>query len=835
MTFTALLLRLLQLLISFTLVLTSIHVVNGAPATTGVVVIEIPDGQIQNPIPTKSGLSLFRATDVAGDDIFYVGSVGQNTWGSLTTDLFGTVKPVTITNSAGLTITGLPEASASQSSITSVVPESAIPTLSSIPPSFAFTTIDAKNHSVVNLGQIFTRKDGSTSTAFILSDISTSCLTTVNSQGSTVFETLGLFTRSNGSVATDTLSFVTDSSTLALYMAAAGRSSSTASNTTGYQIPATGASGTGIGPGAASMSETARSYNTSVKSAVSANSSSRNNSSLQHDPNTSLPTRMQTWSSRSINTLRDAMVSDTTALSPSLQSPRMNAALPMSIVQSTSATSQIASRRTSASPSTQRGLSWSHAAGGSGSTLGLLTPRATTTIARKSGMPSEDQASISASSTTGGSSTYGSAVGDLLLAAPSDATLAGSLIAALLVQQVPTITTVPPGMALQSITTKTKCSHAFAMATTTSSGSTVTTVVPKICHDDAAFLLFPGAAIPLLCTRALSLLGFLLRWICDPRTGVLIGVDDITVLPPGPAAGAGSAEGSNPDPDNDPQTEVDEPTNSRGSSGQASSTDFPSRGSSGQAASTDFPSTSRISSTMTTSASTAVARPYYLFGGVGDEDEVSNLLGALDSKYKALQPAIGSTPMSGADWVNINLTANEVAVLSPNPDVLLLVPYLSVTESVSATGNQVSTTASFSTLSSYPSTTVPTLSESSAFSESSSPSGLPKVKVRRKSPSHQIRETKLSARKANEAEKVALNKRDAGRNILAQYGSDKMPCPRDLAVISWAPGVPAVLDYPYLFLQSQGEDTWAILVSSGIESGHVVSQITSAFHSICED
>lgn len=177
---------------------------------------------------------------------------------------------------------------------------------------------------------------------------------------------------------------------------------------------------------------------------------------------------------------------------------------------------------------------------------------------------------------------------------------------------------------MQSITTSTKCSHAFALASTTSSASTVVTVVPKICRDDAAFLLFAGAAIPLLCKTVLSLLGFLLRWICDPRTGKLLGIDDITILPPGPAAGAGSAEGSPPNPKDDPQSEDDEPTNSRNSSDHASST--------------SFPSTNRRSSTMTSSASSAVTGPYYLFGGVGDEDEVSDLLRALNSIYKALQP-----------------------------------------------------------------------------------------------------------------------------------------------------------------------------------------------------
>lgn len=79
------------------------------------------------------------------------------------------------------------------------------------------------------------------------------------------------------------------------------------------------------------------------------------------------------------------------------------------------------------------------------------------------------------------------------------------------------------------------------------------------------------------------------------------------------------------------------------------------------------------------------------------------------------------------------------------------------------------------------------------------------AKVRRLSPSHQIRGSELSPHEHNDTERVVLTRRDPGGNILVQYGSDKMPCPRDLAVISWPPGVPAVLNYPYLFQQSQGD------------------------------
>ena len=753
---------------------------NGS-TTTGVVVVEIPDGQIQVPVPTKSGISLFKAIDLVGYEIFYVGSVAQNTSGSPITKLFGTIKPVTTTNSAGLTVTGVVEAATTSGSITSLVPLSLIPILSPTPPSYAF---QSNNSPIVNLGQIFTREDGSISTAIILYGVSTSRIATVNSRGSTIFETVGLFTRSNGSVATNALAFVTDSASLTLSTPAVIESSPTASIVTGYSS-ATGASATRNASRNASMNDTARSDPTSINPVMSAHSSSRNSNSLPNAQSSSFSTSNQTNSSR--------------------------------LVETSSATSHVANASVSAT-----------------SSLNLLG----TTIISSIG-----QAGLSPSTTTGANTTNTTVAGVLLLVAQSDAALAEGLTVALLAQQVPTITTIPPGLVVQIITTSTKCSHAFAMATTTSSGSTTTTVVPKICHDDAAFLLFAGAAIPQLCKVKLSLLGFLLRWICDPKSGALVGVDDIT---PGTISGADSVEGTTSDPN-------DEPTNSRGSTDRVSSTSFLSTGS----LSTNHPSStmtasalsstvtasatsstitpSASSSTMTASTSSAVASPYYLFSGVGDEDAVSDLLGELNSTYKALQPAVGSTPVSGADWVNLNLTANEVANLSLNSEVLLLAPYINLTESTTVASNVFTTSASFSTLSSYSSATLSATSTYSASSETSSSPGSSEAKIRRHSPYHRSFEDESSPHGHNISERNSIAKRDPGIGILAQYGSSRgIPCPRDLAVISWAPRVPAVSNNPYIFLQSQGEGTWVFLVSSGIASKHVVSKNFPAVNYVCE-
>ena len=828
-------LPLLQLVVSLTLVLTSINVVDGAPATTGVDVIEIPDGQIQNPITTESGTSLFKATDIAGNEIFYVGSVGQNALGSTTTDLFGTVKPVTTTNSAGSIITGLAEASATQGGVASIIPASDIPTLSSTPPSFAFTTVDANSHTVIDLGQVLTWGDGSTLTAVLMSGITTSCHTTVNSQGSTISETFGLFTRSNGTVVTNTLSFATDSSSLALSMPVAGTVSPVDQITTRHQNPVTEASGTSTGSTAASMTGIARSF----EPVMSADSSSGNSNSYQNFQNSELPTPNRTSSPTSAITLRaTANHTNSISLSQSLQSSGAYAALPTPAFPSVSFKGQSTARTISASPSAQSALLRSPLPSGSAPTLGLLTAGETTTIAGKSGMSLEGQAPLSSSSIAGSNTTNNTAGGGLYPVAKSDAPLAESLTGALLGQQVATITTIPPGMSLESIITKTKCSHAFAMVSTTISGSTVTTFASKLCHDDAAFLLLAGSTIPLLCTKVLSFLGFLLRWLCDPKTGALIAVDDITPPDPDNASGGGSTGDSTPDPNDDPESEDEKPTNSRDSSDRASSTNFPSksRPSSTMTSSTNLPSTSRPTSTMTSSASSAVFNPLYIYSGIGGQDQLSELIGDMNPPYKPLQPAVGSTPMSGADWANINLTTNEEAVINSNPNVILVAPYISsLIESTSVTGSEVSTTAYFSTLSSYPSTTLSTLPTSSASSEPLFPSGVSKAKIRRHLPSDQTREKDFLSREHNGTRSVVLSKRDPGFDIIAQYGSNNQPCPRDLAVISWAPEVPAVRDYPYIYRQSKGENTWVFLVSTGIDGGHVVSRKVVNFSFMCEE
>lgn len=208
----------MQQAILATLLLCSIGMVNSAPATTANVIIGIPDGQLQNLILTQSALWLFKATDIAGHEIIYVGCVGFNTLVSSTTELLGTAKlHATTTNAAGSTITGVAEVTtASQSRITIIVPESAISSLSSTPPIFASTSVDANVQPITNLGPIFVRSNESTSTVILEDALSTSHLTTLDSQGFTIVEVIGVFTKLNGNVVTTDLSFAGRIPSLAL-------------------------------------------------------------------------------------------------------------------------------------------------------------------------------------------------------------------------------------------------------------------------------------------------------------------------------------------------------------------------------------------------------------------------------------------------------------------------------------------------------------------------------------------------------------------------------------------------------------------------------------------
>ena len=581
-----------------TFLLYIIGTVKSAPATTQNVLREIPDGQIQNLNPTQSVPSLFKATDIAGVEIIYVGSVGLNTLGSLTTELLGTARLATTTNSAGSAIIGVVQVTvASQSAFTTIIPESVIPSLSSTPPFFAFQSVDANGQPIVNLGQTFVRSNGSTSTAILQTGISTSHITISDSQDSTTVEIVGVFTRSNGSVVTNALSFADKVSSLALSESSATPLYQTAPTTTGSQ------DSLGTHPKTnrilnVSISDTAR--NTGSKSARSQGSSPANwqNASLATSQQRSLSHRFSNLKTSSVSSsvastgisnLLNHGLSSTHASSESmLNIGSISAPITTATVQKTldgHGTILISGERTSKS-----GLITDRGTGG-GAAQAATSAAGHATVSMTANLTSKPSVTGRSNSTRALSSDD---VGGLLLAVQSDSAILSGLTA-LLGEQLATLTTVPSGISIQTVTSTT-CSTAFAMATTTAAGDTVTQVVPKLCNNGIAFFLFGWTKLPGLCTKRLRLFGFLLQLICDRWTGIPVGVDIISYPPP-----SGSSDDTPSSPKDDPQHEDDGPSNTPNPSERASFTRSPhSAISQGSASWTS--STRTISATTSTSS-----------------------------------------------------------------------------------------------------------------------------------------------------------------------------------------------------------------------------------------
>lgn len=577
-----------------TFLLRIIGTVSSTPPTTKNVVLQISDGQIQNPIPTQSATSLFKATDIAGLNIIYVGSVGLNTLGSSTTELLGTAKLITTTNAAGSAVTGvLQVTTTSRSAITTIIPESIIPSLSSTPSIFAFSSADANGQPIINLGQTFVKPNGSTSTAVLETGISTSHVTISDSQDSTTVEIVGVFTNLNGSVVTNTLSFVAEVSSLTLSGSFATPVRHTLTTTTGPQT---------------SLGEFSWKITGSVTNGndfVSTSDIARNTGSKS--------ARSQAWQGSSTRNVHEASLANNQQKSSSQRSTN----LAISTFPSGSASMASSSIASTEKPNLlSDGLSLTHessesihdtgSVGGSIATASAtITPGAHGTMsifgkmASKSGLTTANgtiggavQAALDtrghttlsttaqltpmASVTARSNSTrlLSSAVaGGLLLAVQSDSAVLGSLTA-LLGEQLATVTTVPSGMSIETVTSTT-CSTAFAMATTTAAGDTVTKIVPELCLNGVAWFLFGWTNIPKLCTKRFNLFGFLLQFICDRKTGFPVGVDIISYPSPPPPPSSGSSENSPSIPEENGQDGDDEPSNTQNPSEYASSTRSP--------------------------------------------------------------------------------------------------------------------------------------------------------------------------------------------------------------------------------------------------------------------
>lgn len=607
------------------ILLFKIHVVNSAPATTANVVIEIPDGQIQNPIPSQRAPSLFKATDIAGHEIIYVGTVGLNTLGSSITELLGTAKLVTTTNAAGSTITGVAEAvTGSQSTVFTIMPESIISSLSSPPPIFAFTTVDANGQPIVNLGQTFLKSNGSTPRAILENGISISYVTTLDSEASAIVETVGVFTRHNGSVVTSVLSFAGNSFPLALSTTTAKLPRQAIPTTTGSEasLGVLSSRGSGLVNGRTTQtsfpSYTNTAPNTSPRNlqnaSVSISQESPSQTPFFTNPSVfSAPTQSLDAFAETPTSFNEVPPTTGQFIAPAFTTSNFTAHNGLSSTQAfnetASTTDSVISLRTTASMgSTSDGnatmsiyrkmTSTSESTtilGTRGSAVQVATNSAVDTTTSVTARAFSMSSAIARRNSTSSPSSAG--IGGLLLAVQSDSAVMSG-ITALLGEQLATVSTIPSGMSILTVRSTT-CSTAFAMATTTASGSTVTQIVPKLCHNGVAFFLFGWTNIPRLCSSRLALFGFLLQFIRDPLTGLCpAGVDILS----GPDPTSGSADDSPEDPKDDPQDEDGKPSDIRDSSDRASSTSSPYSVTSSRSSASPASSTKTISATSVTSS-----------------------------------------------------------------------------------------------------------------------------------------------------------------------------------------------------------------------------------------
>ena len=120
-----------------------------------------------------------------------------------------------------------------------------------------------------------------------------------------------------------------------------------------------------------------------------------------------------------------------------------------------------------------------------------------------------------------------------------------------------TVQALSGGGTIQTVTTST-CTTAGALVTTTTAGSTVSTVVPELCTNGFAFLIFappdisPGSPSTSLCHRAFSFpAGILWRLLCPPIGPPQISIISVDPSELPPAVGP---PGNNPPANSPPRT-----------------------------------------------------------------------------------------------------------------------------------------------------------------------------------------------------------------------------------------------------------------------------------------
>ena len=292
---------------------------------------------------------------------------------------------------------------------------------------------------------------------------------------------------------------------------------------------------------------------------------------------------------------------------------------------------------------------------------------------------------------------------------------------------------------------------------------------------------------------------------------VVPGPDPGRIGPPGYPGGP--VNGVNGDPGEDPPPN-DEPPDDDGESSTESDD---------QETATSSRPPSRTQSSLSSSASSEGTAQYYLVLEAGaDQTPVDDALEEVVSGTKSVQPDLAANVADGGFYIGYNLTSDQARHFSSLSEVWVIDTYTSGPYSFSdeASSTSFTTTAILATYTGGP-----------AYASST---GTIPAKSRRK-PRREVSRLNSQFSRANSPQEdgaksdgaEALNrtsnlqKRDTGTELVWQVNS-----PEDLSVISWAPGTDFT-NVNYVMEETKGENTWVILLDTGVVWQHSVSSLVN--------
>lgn len=221
-----------------------------------------------------------------------------------------------------------------------------------------------------------------------------------------------------------------------------------------------------------------------------------------------------------------------------------------------------------------------------------------------------------------------------------------------------------------------------------------------------------------------------------------------------------------------------------------------------------------------TSSLTGSAAQYFIVATPGaDVADINAFLGQIAPKPEgSYSPVFAADAVDGGFWT-ANLSSNSATLVLNRNDISIIATY-------------TNTPASYPTWN--PSTFSDTISVDleTLYASTISPSETAAAKVRRKFPDEGFNsDSELSSQDQirNESAETQFKHRLQGREPARVYERDagiryvrQRFSPKDLSVLSWAPGRPSVDNVDFIFSERKGQNTWVYVLDTGINSGHAV-------------